>query len=79
MWGNDVTLKGLSKSVKHIKWPSALAYDEMNNEMMKWTKKWWNEQWNDETLEGLSKSVKHTKWPSALAYEEMNIHVKWGE
>ena len=44
--------------------------------MMKWTKKTWNEQWNDETLEGLSKSVKHTKWPSALAYDEMNIHVK---
>ena len=43
---------------------------------MKWTMKWWNEQWNDETLEGLSKSVKHTKWPSALAYDEMNIHVK---
>ena len=54
MWWNDVTLKGLSKSVKHTKGPSALAYDEMNNEMMKWTKKWWNEQWNDETLEGLS-------------------------
>ena len=27
---NDVTLKGLSKSVKQTKWPSALAYDEMN-------------------------------------------------
>ena len=24
------TLEGLSKSVKHPKWPSALAYDEMN-------------------------------------------------
>ena len=24
------TLEGLSKSVKHTKWPSALAYDEMN-------------------------------------------------
>ena len=45
---------------------------------MKWTKKWWNEQWNDETLEGLSKSEKHTKYPSALAYNEMNIHVKRG-
>ena len=22
--------KGLSKSVKHTEWPSALAYDEMN-------------------------------------------------
>ena len=44
--------------------------------MMKWKKKWWNEQWNDETLEGLSKSVKHTKCPSALAYDEMNIPVK---
>ena len=63
MWWNNVTLKGLSKSVKHTKWPSALAYVEMNNEMMKLTKKWWNEQWNDETLEGLSKSVKHTKCP----------------
>ena len=49
-----------------------LAYDEMNNEMMKWTIKWWNP-------EELSKSVKHTKWPSALAYDEMNIHVKRGE
>ena len=68
--------KGLSKSVKHTKWPITLTYDEVNNEMMKWTKKWWNEQWNDENLEGLSKSVKHTKWPSVLVYKEMNIHVK---
>ena len=44
--------------------------------MMKLTKKWWNEQWDDETIEGSSKSVKHTKLPSALAYNEMNIHVK---
>ena len=62
--------------MKHTKWPSALTYDEINNEMMKWTMKLWNEQWNDETLKGLSKSVKQTKWPSALAYDEMNIHVK---
>ena len=55
-----------------------IGYEEMNNEMMKWTKKWWNEQQNDETLEGLSKSVKQPKWPSALAYDEMNIHVKKG-
>ena len=27
---NDETLEWLSKSVKHTKWPSALAYDEMN-------------------------------------------------
>ena len=27
---NDKTLKGLSKSVKHTKWPSPLAYDEIN-------------------------------------------------
>ena len=27
-WNGD-TLEGLSKSVKHIKWPSELAYDEM--------------------------------------------------
>ena len=39
---NDETLEWLSTSVKYIKWPSALAYDEMNNEMMKWTMKWWN-------------------------------------
>ena len=45
--------------------------DEMNNEIMKWTKEWWN----DETLEGLSKSVKHTNWPSAFTYDKMNIHV----
>ena len=31
---NDETLEGLSKSVKHTKRPSTLAYDEMNNEMM---------------------------------------------
>ena len=43
---------------------------------MKWTKKWWNEQWNNETQEGLSKSVKHTKWHSIFAYNEMNIHEK---
>ena len=65
----------LSNGVKHTKWPSALAHDEMNNEIMKWTKKWWN----DETQEGLSNSVKHSKLPSALAYDEMNFQVKWGE
>ena len=27
---NHETLEGLSKGVKHTKWPSALAYDEMN-------------------------------------------------
>ena len=27
---NDETLEGLSKSVKHTKWPSTLEYDEMN-------------------------------------------------
>ena len=27
---NDETLEGLSKSVEHTKWSSALAYDEMN-------------------------------------------------
>ena len=52
IWWNeqwyDETLEGLSKSVKHTKWPSALAYDEMNNEMIKWTMKRWNEQWNNE-------------------------------
>ena len=35
IWKNeqwsDETLEGLSKSVKHTKWPSALAYDEMNS------------------------------------------------
>ena len=46
--------------------------------MIEWTKKWWNEQWNDETLEGLSKSVKHTKCPIALTYDEMNNEMmKW--
>ena len=30
---NDETLEGLSKSVKHTKRPSALAYDEMNNQV----------------------------------------------
>ena len=45
---NDETLEGLSKSVKHTKLLSALAYAEINNEMMKWTIKWWNEQGNDE-------------------------------
>ena len=29
MYQNDETLEELSKSVKHIKWPSELAYDEM--------------------------------------------------
>ena len=27
---NEVTLGELSTSVKHTKWPSALAYDEIN-------------------------------------------------
>ena len=39
-WYNE-NLEHLSKSVKHTKWPSALTYDEMNNEMIKWTMKWW--------------------------------------
>ena len=30
------TLTGLNMSVKYTKWPSALAYDEMNYEMVKW-------------------------------------------
>ena len=78
MCWNDITLKGLSMSMKQTKWTSELAYHEINNEMMKWIKKWWNEQWNDEILEGLSKSVKHTKWTSALAYDEMNNEmIKW--
>ena len=32
---NDETLEGLSKSVKHTKWPSALAYDETNIHLKK--------------------------------------------
>ena len=35
MYWNDVTLEGLSKSVKHTEFPSALEHDEMNSEMMK--------------------------------------------
>ena len=72
MQWNDETLEELSMSVRYTKCPSALAYDEMNNDMK-------NEQWSDETIERLSKSVKHTKLPSALAYDEMNIYVKRGE
>ena len=45
---NDENIEGLSKSVKHIKLPSVLAYDEMNNKIMEWTMKWWTEQINDE-------------------------------
>ena len=48
-----------------MKWWNEKRNDEMNNEIMKWTKEWWN----DETLEGLSKSVKHPKCPRALAYD----------
>ena len=48
MLRNEVTLEGLSTSVKHPKCLSALAYDEMIIML-----------WNDKTLEGLSKSVKH--------------------
>ena len=33
-WG---TLGGLSTSVRYTKWPSTLAYDEMNYEIKKWT------------------------------------------
>ena len=36
MWWNDVTLKGLNKSVKHTKVSSALAYDEMNIHIKGW-------------------------------------------
>ena len=48
MWWNDVTVKGLRKSVKHTKCQSPLAYDES-------TMKWWNEQWNDETNDEMIK------------------------
>ena len=78
LW-NDVTLEGLSKRKKHTKWPSALTHNEINNEIMEWTKQRLNEQWNDETLKGWSNSVNHTKWTCALTYDEMNIHVQWGE
>ena len=47
--------------------------------MMRWTMKWWNEQWNNETLEGLSNGVNHTKLPSVLAFDKMNINVIRGE
>ena len=33
---NDKTLEGLCKSVKHTKWPSAFAYDEMNIQVKGW-------------------------------------------
>ena len=36
MWWNDVALEGLSKNVKHTKWPSALSYDEMNIHVKGW-------------------------------------------
>ena len=36
MWWNDVTLQGLSKCVKHTKWTSSLAYDEMNIHVKGW-------------------------------------------
>ena len=36
LWWNDVTLEELSKSVKHTKWPSALAFDEMNIHVKGW-------------------------------------------
>ena len=36
MQWNDETLERLGKSVKHTKWPSALAYDEMNIHVMRW-------------------------------------------
>ena len=42
----DETLQALSESVKHTKLPSALAYDEMNNEI---------EQWNDEMNKEMTK------------------------
>ena len=32
---NYETIEVLSTSVKYTKWPSALAYDEINNEIMK--------------------------------------------
>ena len=38
-WGdeqwNDETLEGLNKGAKHTKWPSELAYDEMNIHVIK--------------------------------------------
>ena len=36
MWWNDLILEGLCKSVKHIKWPSVLAYGEMNIHVKGW-------------------------------------------
>ena len=46
LW-NNVTLEGLSTSIKHTELTCALAYDEM---IIMW--------WNDEILEGLHKSIK---------------------
>ena len=36
MWWNEVNLEGLSKSVEHIKWPTALTYVEMNIHIKGW-------------------------------------------
>ena len=33
---NDETLEGSIKSVKHTKWPSSLAYDEMKIHVKGW-------------------------------------------
>ena len=41
----------------------------MNNEMIKWTMKWWN-TWK------VQEECETHKGPSALAYDKMNIHVK---
>ena len=64
---NDETLKGLSKSVKHTKWPSALEYDEMNIHV-KWGEKLWRE--NKLTFMNVV-----TTWYEANVKDESNL--KW--
>ena len=64
---NDETLEGLSKSVKHTKLPSALAYDEMNIHV-----KWGKQLWRANVLMLMSVV---TTWYEANVKDETNL--KW--
>ena len=56
MWWNGLALKGLSKSVKHTKCPSSLAYDEMNIHVKGWiimkNKRVKVNEWGDNMIRG---------------------------
>ena len=80
MWLNDVTLEGLSKSVKHTKYPSALAYDEVNIHVKGWVimkrKCVKVNEWGDNMIEANVKDEINLKWAkvnNTKSYSSMRV------